>query len=37
MVDNGYRSLSDEVNYHKSYGYLRAPELSQHINEFLAS
>ena len=37
MVDNSYRSPSGEANYHKSYCYLRTPELSQHINEFLSS
>ncbi len=37
LVDNGYRGLTGEPNYHKSYGYLRAPELSRHINAFLQS
>ena len=37
MVGNGNCGLSDEANHHKSYDYLVMPELSQHINEFLAS
>ena len=36
LVINGYLSLSDEPNHHKSYGYLRTPELSEHIRDFLA-
>ena len=36
LVINGYLSLSDEPNHHKSYGYLRTPELSKHIRDFLA-
>ena len=36
LVVNGYRSPSGDPNYHKSYGYLRTPELSEHIRDFLA-
>lgn len=36
LVMNGYLSPSDEPNHHKSYGYLRTPELSEHIRDFLA-
>lgn len=35
LVANGYLSPSDEPNHHKSYGYLRTPELSEHIRDFL--
>ncbi|MCZ6743434.1 MAG: alpha/beta hydrolase [Alphaproteobacteria bacterium] len=35
LVINGYLSPSDEPNHHKSYGYLRTPELSEHIRDFL--
>ena len=35
LVLNGYVSPSGEPNYHKSYGYLRAPEVSEHILNFL--
>ena len=34
LIVNSYRSLRGEANYHKSYGYLRAPELSKHISAF---
>lgn len=37
MIDNSYRSPLGDANYHKSYGYLRTPELSTHIKEFLAA
>ncbi len=37
LIANSYLSPSGETNYHKSYGYLRTPELSKHIAEFLAS
>jgi hypothetical protein len=37
LVINNYRSPSGEPNYHKSYGYLRTPELSKHIAAFLSS
>ncbi len=36
LVDNSYLSPGGEPNYHKSYGYLRTPELSKQIEEFLA-
>jgi hypothetical protein len=35
LVMNGYLSPSGEPNHHKSYGYLRTPELSEHIRDFL--
>jgi pimeloyl-ACP methyl ester carboxylesterase len=35
LVVNGYLSLSKKPNHHKSYGYLRTPELSEHIRDFL--
>lgn len=35
LIDNTYESPSKKPNYHKSYGYLRAPELSDHIRKFL--
>ncbi|MEM7561523.1 MAG: alpha/beta hydrolase [Pseudomonadota bacterium] len=31
------RDKNGKSNYHKSYGYLRAPELSAHLREFLTS
>lgn len=38
-VNNGYRFKNDEGelehNYHKSYGYLRTPELAQRLKTFL--
>ncbi len=37
LITNSYVSPSGETNYHKSYGYLRTPELSKHIQEFLSS
>ena len=37
LIVNGYRSPVGKANYHKSYGYLRAPELSEHIAEFISS
>ena len=37
LITNSYLSPSGESNYHKSYGYLRTPELSEHIAEFLSS
>ena len=36
LVMNGYLSPSGEPNHHKSYGYLRTPELSERIRDFLA-
>ena len=35
LVINGYLSPADDPNYHKSYGYLRAPEVSQVIRSFI--
>jgi hypothetical protein len=35
LVANGYLSPKGEPNHHKSYGYLRTPELSEHIRDFL--
>lgn len=35
LVLNSYKSSADEPNYHKSYGYLRTPELSRHLRDFL--
>ena len=35
LVSNDYEGLSGESNHHKSYGYLRTPELSKRIKEFL--
>ena len=37
LVINDYVSPLDERNSHKSYGYLRTPELSEHIRDFLRS
>ena len=37
LVRNSYVSPGGAGNPHKSYGYLRTPELSRHIAEFLAS
>jgi hypothetical protein len=39
LVINDYRSPGKErkSNHHKSYGYLRTPELSRRVAEFLAS
>ena len=35
LVANGYKGLSKNANHHKSYGYLRTPELSEHVRDFL--
>jgi hypothetical protein len=35
LVINGYRNGDDKANHHKSYGYLRAPEVSKMIRTFL--
>jgi hypothetical protein len=35
LVANDYKSNLGDHNHHKSYGYLRTPELSNHIKEFL--
>jgi hypothetical protein len=35
LVHNGYVSPSGDKNNHKIYGYLRAPEFSDAINDFL--
>jgi hypothetical protein len=35
LVENEYKSPAGEPNHHKSYGYLRTPELSRHIEAFL--
>ena len=35
MVINGYKGNSGDRNYHKSYGYLRTPEISQLIANFI--
>lgn len=35
LVLNSYVGLNGDVNSHKSYGYLRTPELSSHIRSFL--
>ncbi len=37
LVANRYESPAGKANHHKSYGYLRTPELSTHIKEFLES
>ena len=37
LITNSYLSPAGDTNFHKSYGYLRTPELSKHIAEFLAS
>ncbi len=37
LVANDYESPAGKINPHKSYGYLRTPELAEHIGEFLAS
>ena len=36
LVINDYVSPKGDRNSHKSYGYLRTPELSEHIRDFLA-
>jgi len=35
LIINGYRGRDDHPNYHKSYGYLRAPEVSKLIRTFI--
>jgi hypothetical protein len=35
LVSNDYVGLNGESNHHKSYGYLRTPELSEQIKAFL--
>lgn len=35
LIINGYRDLDRNPNYHKSYGYLRAPEVSKVIRAFI--
>ncbi|MFQ5483322.1 MAG: hypothetical protein ACE5ER_11260 [Nitrospinaceae bacterium] len=35
LVSNDYTSPAGKRNYHKSYGYLRTPELSRHVQAFL--
>jgi hypothetical protein len=35
LVQNGYISPSGDKNHHKIYGYLRAPEFSDVVKEFL--
>ena len=35
LVLNDYTNTNGKRNAHKSYGYLRTPELSEHIREFL--
>lgn len=37
LVANGYEGLTGKANHHKSYGYLRTPELSKHIAAFLSA
>ena len=37
LVANSYRNLDGRENQHKSYGYLRTPELSEHVADFLDS
>jgi pimeloyl-ACP methyl ester carboxylesterase len=34
LVINGYKSPAGKANHHKSYGYLRAPEISAAIRSF---
>lgn len=36
LVSNDFISPAGKRNYHKSYGYLRTPELSRHVHDFLA-
>lgn len=36
LVLNDYADAGGKRNHHKSYGYLRTPELSKHIAEFLS-
>ena len=35
LVKNDYVSPKGKPNHHKSYGYLRTPEVSEHIRDFL--
>lgn len=35
LIINGYLSTKGNANYHKSYGYLRAPEVSNAIRAFI--
>ena len=35
LVANDYHDPSGKENPHKSYGYLRTPELSKHVKRFL--
>jgi len=37
LVINDYTSPTGERNHHKSYGYLRTPELSEHIRDFITA
>ncbi len=37
LVFNDYRTPRGDRNPHKSYGYLRTPELSRHLAEFLTT
>ncbi len=37
LVFNNYKNSEGEGNAHKSYGYLRTPELSRHVASFLGS
>jgi len=36
LVANRYKGPAGKENHHKSYGYLRAPEVSEFIRDFLA-
>lgn len=35
LVINNYVNQTGKANYHKMYGYLRAPELSEVVRSFL--
>ena len=35
LIINGYRNPQGDPNYHKSYGYLRTPEISHTIRSFI--
>lgn len=37
LVNNDYVGPNAEANHHKSYGYLRTPELSEQIHAFITS
>jgi hypothetical protein len=37
IVENDYVGNGGERNHHKSYGYLRTPELSKYIRKFVES